>query len=304
MIHPSYYIISDLFSFWGHYGIIIFLFISGYGLVMKYEKKSTTCSYSTFDFIRTHYIKLFNLMIWGFIANMIVNKLCIGYFFHDKWTILGQLLFIINFIPNAHINPGPYWYLGMILQLYIIYILLIHKKSNYSVFFLLVICILLQMFCNPNGDMIYWIRRNFIGCILPFAIGVIYARYHIITNMKYAYITSSLLIAIIFLCNFNYYLWIITPLFIVPLSIRITKASSKCKYLFSFFEKMGIISSSIFIMHPIAHWILLPSENKRLYIYIYIILYLVLSIALGYLYWYYFNKITDGIKWYRNKQKK
>ena len=166
-IHPSYYIISDFFSFWGHYGIVIFLFISGYGLVIKYEKTSNSHSNSIFDFIKRHYLKLFHLMIWGFIANIIVNKLCTGYFFHDKWTIPGQLLFVINLIPNAHINPGPYWYLGMTLQLYIIYIILMSNKNNYSTYFLLVICILLQLLCAPNGDVIFWMRRNFIGCYLP-----------------------------------------------------------------------------------------------------------------------------------------
>lgn len=82
----SNYIISDFFSYWGHYGIVIFLFISGYGLVIKYEKALTPYSNTSYDFIKRHYLKLFNLMIWGFIANMIVNKLCIGYFFHDRWT--------------------------------------------------------------------------------------------------------------------------------------------------------------------------------------------------------------------------
>ena len=301
LIHPSYYIISDFFSYWGHYGIVIFLFISGYGLVIKYEKKTLPVFHNTYDFIKNHYLKLFHLMIWGFFANMIVNKLCIGYFFHDKWTIPGQLLFIINLIPNAHINPGPYWYLGMTLQLYIIYIIIISKKSDYSIYLLLVLCILLQLFCKPDGDVIFWMRRNFIGCFLAFAVGIIAARHHIILHMRYRYFTSIILIAIVFLCNYNFYLWLITPLFIIPLSIHVTKACISYKKLFLFFTKIGDLSSNIFIMHPIAHWLLLPSENKRGYLYL--ILYLVLSIYLGYLYRYFLNSITDGFTYIRNKHR-
>lgn len=303
LIHPSYYFISDFFSYWGHYGIVIFLFISGYGLVMKYEQQSTPFLSNTYDFIKNHYLKLFYLMIWGFIANMIANKLCTGYFFHDKWTIPGQLLFIINLIPNAHINPGPYWYLGMILQLYIIYIIIIARERDYSIYVLLGICILLQLFCNPDGEAIFWMRRNFIGCFLAFAIGIIVARHHIITYMRYSYFTSIMLIVIVFLCNFNFYLWLTAPLFIIPLSIQVTKACTCSKTVFLFFKKIGNLSSSIFIMHPIAHWLLLPSEDKRQYIYFYIILYFILSIFLGYIYSYFLICIKNGFTYNQNKHR-
>ena len=37
---PSGNLIYHLFSFFGHYGVPIFLFLSGYGLVKKYENQS------------------------------------------------------------------------------------------------------------------------------------------------------------------------------------------------------------------------------------------------------------------------
>ncbi len=303
LIHPSYFIISDFFSFWGHYGIVIFLFISGYGLVMKYEQTSVPHKYKTFDFIKKHYVKLFSLMIWGFIANMIVNKLCTDYFFHDIWTIPGQLLLIINLIPNAHINPGPYWYLGMTLQLYIIYIFLIFKKSDYSIYLLLGIFSILQLSCAPDNDFLYWMRRNSIGCFLPFAIGIIFARHqHIIKNVRYNFFIVAFLIAVIFVCNFNYYLWVISPLFIVLLSIIVTKACSRSKVLFHCFERIGRISSTIFIMHPIIHWVLLPNETKRPYIYLYIIVYTILSILLGIIYRNFLNHVSNTNGTSYNKQ--
>ena len=33
--------IASVFSHFGHYGVPIFLFLSGYGLVMKYEKRTS-----------------------------------------------------------------------------------------------------------------------------------------------------------------------------------------------------------------------------------------------------------------------
>lgn len=181
--------------------------------------------------------------------------------------IPGQLLFIINLIPNAHINPGPYWYLGMTLQLYIIYNILLSKRSDYFVFILVCICLILQLLCDPDGGVLYWMRRNFIGCFFPFAIGIIYARHQVNTNMKFTLVIIAILAVAVYFSNFNYYLWLIAPVLIVPLSIQVTKVCTNCKIIFAFFERIGKISSSIFIMHPIVHWILLPTEEKKEYIY-------------------------------------
>ena len=36
--HPSWELIVHLLSFFGHYGVPVFVFLSAYGLVRKYEK--------------------------------------------------------------------------------------------------------------------------------------------------------------------------------------------------------------------------------------------------------------------------
>ncbi len=281
---PSH-LLSDFFSYWGHYGIVIFLFISGYGLEIKYNDQKTRKS--SVSFIISHYKKLFNLMIVGFIANIIVNKIVIGYYFHDKWTILGQLTLLINIIPNAHINPGQFWYLGMILQLYIIYRILIYERSLYVLYTIMSICIILQLTCQAEGNFIFWLRRNFIGNFFPFAIGILFAKKNIIctpmkTKIKLSIIIS--LILFIYISNFYYVLWLLTPIGIIILSIIIIKEAKKHKILSYIFYKIGKISSSIFITHSIAHWILLPTDNKKTYLVIYLIIYLGLCIILGYIY--------------------
>lgn len=277
-------LIVDLFSLLGPYGVVLFLFISGYGLVRKYESSNGN-ELKSIVFIWNHYCKLFKLMIIGFFANMVVNKLCIGYFLHDSWTIPGQLSFLINIIPSAHINPGPYWYLGMILQLYILYRLFIYNRNSMYVILLTLICILLQLICNPNGDVIYWLRRNFIGNLLPFALGILYARYYSrLSNINISITITFLISILIYVSNFFFILWILSPIFVIPVTIYIIKIISKCTFLTSGLTNVGKISAYIFITHSIVHWILLPSDDKHPHIYLYLILYLILCISMGYLY--------------------
>jgi hypothetical protein len=277
-------LIVHAFSFGGHYGVVLFLFVSGYGLVRKYESSNGN-ELKSIVFIWNHYCKLFKLMIIGFFANMVVNKLCIGYFLHDFWTIPGQLSFLINIIPSAHINPGPYWYLGMILQLYILYRLFIYNRNSMYVILLTLICILLQLICNPNGDVIYWLRRNFIGNLLPFALGILYARYYSrLSNINISITITFLISILIYVSNFFFILWILSPIFVIPVTIYIIKIISKCTFLTSGLTNVGKISAYIFITHSIVHWILLPSDDKHPHIYLYLILYLILCISMGYLY--------------------
>ena len=62
---------SDLFihffSFLGHYGVPVFLFISGYGLVKKYEAAPGGDGLA-WAFIKKHFLKLFRLMFIGYLV--------------------------------------------------------------------------------------------------------------------------------------------------------------------------------------------------------------------------------------------
>ena len=70
-----------IISFFGHYGVPVFLFLSAYGLVLKYEKSADGNMLLTgreglgcvTDFMKQHYKKLFKMMILGFVAFTMVD---------------------------------------------------------------------------------------------------------------------------------------------------------------------------------------------------------------------------------------
>ena len=201
---------SDLFihilSFFGHYGVPVFLFISGYGLVKKYEappsapegatnvsvpdgnvapsgaEGGASSSSLSFPFLLRHFRKLFRLMIWGFLLFVAVYFLR-----HDdgatvySWDrIAAQLTMTVNFLyehPDRIIKPGPYWYFGLMMQIYALYIFVIHRwRSNWLLLALVAVCWMVQVIV-PAPDVLSFVRYNFIGGVLPFALGVALARY-------------------------------------------------------------------------------------------------------------------------------
>lgn len=170
-------------SFFGHYGVPVFLFISGFGLVYKYER-STPTRVRALPFIGFHYAKLLRLMFLGYIGFAVVSYLHPhGYHGYTVGRVIAQLLMYINLMPDPDhiIKPGPYWYFGLMLQLYIVYRLVLYRRSSAVTLALIVLCTAVQAFFPPSvdegGEILNRIRYNFIGGMLPFGAGILYARH-------------------------------------------------------------------------------------------------------------------------------
>ena len=120
---PDWTLPVHLLSFFGHYGVPVFLFLSAYGLVMKYEKGNKPAP-AIVPFVRYHYLKLFKMMMVGFVAFTIVDAMTPGQWRYTLVNIIAQLGMFNNVMPDPDhiIWPGPFWFFGLMLQLYIIYI--------------------------------------------------------------------------------------------------------------------------------------------------------------------------------------
>lgn len=126
----------------------MFLFISGFGLVYKYER-STPTRVRALPFIGFHYAKLLRLMFLGYIGFAVVSYLHPhGYHGYTVGRVIAQLLMYINLMPDPDhiIKPGPYWYFGLMLQLYIVYRLVLYRRSSAVTLALIVLCTAVQAF--------------------------------------------------------------------------------------------------------------------------------------------------------------
>ncbi|MCD8291345.1 MAG: acyltransferase [Prevotella sp.] len=283
------------FSFFGHYGVPVFLFISGFGLVRKYEQNLSVVNQgasiqngvSIVHFIKSHYLKLLRLMFLGYIGFAIVCYLHPhGYHGYTPGRVIAQLLMYINFLPNPDriIKPGPYWFFSLMLQLYIIYRLLLYRRRSLYVIILIVVCWLVEAVNYPAADVggviLNRLRYNFIGGMLPFGLGILYAR-HGIELHRHDYISVLVISAIVvFAGSFAFWSWLWVPAFVV------TGAVATVRLIPDRFLKpcvwAGAISSALFVVHPITREIII-SMSYRGYVYSGIIVYLLVSVAMAYL---------------------
>ena len=313
---------SDLFihffSFLGHYGVPIFLFISGYGLVKKYEaqpkggepasaKEASPSGRFGGAFIKKHFLKLFRLMIIGYLVFIGIYLLrhSDGAQVYSWDRVLAQLTMTINFFyfdPDHIIKPGPYWYFGLMLQLYILYILVIHRwRSNWLLAALAIGSVALESCFVDSPDWLNYIRYNFIGALLPFCMGIWIARgEEPLSNsippscspagapiLRFFTLHSSLftlVVSALFVLfgSLSFWTWLLVPVFVVTGAIATVKliSNSSLFTLHSSLSWFGSISAMLFVMHPIARELII-SHYRRIDIYGGVFIYLLSSVALA-----------------------
>jgi peptidoglycan/LPS O-acetylase OafA/YrhL len=117
---------KDIFSFLGWYGVAIFLFLSGYGLTLKYGF-TTQQPFKAGTFVWKHLKRVFLLMIlpytWFAIRHLLRSQ---------SLPVLMQITLTSNiFRPNG-ISPGVFWFFGLIAQFYIFFALIRKYSSTRS----------------------------------------------------------------------------------------------------------------------------------------------------------------------------
>ena len=325
LTNPDELLPVHLLSYFGHYGVPVFLFLSGFGLVKKYETSPdpskggeglrTEGAWQALlpfgeagrGFILYHYLKLLRMLIVGFVLFLVVDAVTPGRFAFHWDNVLAQLLMYINVLPEPDkiIWPGIYWFFGLMMELYIVYRLLLYRRQAWLVVGLIVVCWLLQVFCDPDGETLNRLRYNCIGGMLPFGLGVLFGGAEVRgyggTRILLLRIIPSKVISrprtpapphlrIIFLLlalasiplviamSFSFHSWLWIPVVIIIGTIAMVKAMPDA--ILKFFVFFGTYSAAMFVAHPVARKLFITVAWRQ-DIYDGLMLYVVVAIALS-----------------------
>lgn len=272
-----------IFSFWGWYGVPVFLFLSGYGLTYKHEIKGKRVE--IWSFLCRNFKKLFLLLAPAFVLFVGVN-----YYLNDKLPsitdVVGQLTMTLNLYDARAIVPGVYWYFGVTLQLYIIYLLFHYRRSQYLLFGLTILSLLIGVYfayAEHLSEFHFKFRHNSPLWLSVFTLGIWTARNHSTPVLRWldTHLSVSLpaLLIGMLVSSVCRPLWVLSPLFSVALLLLIARHWN-CKPL----AWVGSISAGVFVCHPIMREFALKGvelEYNRLLV---CVLYVALSLLLGFAY--------------------
>ena len=266
--NPDMNLPLHLLSFFGHYGVPIFLFLSAYGLVLKYEATPELMSErarlkGAWPFIRTHFLKLFKMMFAGFVAFTMVDMMTPKshhYEFMDIISLLGMFNNVLE-EPNEIIWPGTFWFFGLMLQLYIVYRLLLYRRHWGWIVGAMVVCTAIQLCCGPESEELNRVRYNFIGGMLPFGMGLLYSRYVQLPPSKLYHVLTVLFVAgMIYTFSMDYLTWYLVPVLVIVFAISLVKILPAVVN--GWLEWVGSISAAMFVCHPIARKIFIPVSYR------------------------------------------
>lgn len=255
--------INIIFSYLGHYGVQIFIFISGYGLAVS--AKRNTLSWGKFmqNRMRKIYPLLIIALLFFFLFSIYINyRLPV---FKELRSMFYKLLFVHTLIPNEGLSlNGPWWFFGLIVQLYMLFPLLfrlINKHNTKALFgiwlisYLIVFPFVLSVVKLPSE---LYIMQNFPGHAPEFALGIWFA---LNTDKKINPIWFVAAAAFFVLGNFHIAFYPFTFLSISYMSIVAYMSVRRCES--RFLEFFGTISMFLFATHGQFRWPLVVASQKE-----------------------------------------
>ena len=287
----------QLLSYFGHYGVPVFLFLSAFGLTLKYEQPSRDGAQSpaVWQFVRLHYMKLLRMMIPGFVVFVTVDYLTRGPRGYAAENVIALFGMFANLLPspNEVIWPGPYWFFGLMMQLYLVYRLLLFRRHWSFTVGLVVACWIVQACCLPEGDALRYVRYNFVGGMLPFGAGLLAARYLRLPQVdvsrfhwlfRFAVVSASVVAG----C-FLFHTWLWVPLAVCVAAVCLVKSVPE-RWLLPM-EWIGTVSAAMFVIHPVFRKIFIPI-SQRGEVYDGLLLYVITTVAFSWL----LQQVMDRMK--------
>lgn len=305
-------VIYNIFSFIGWVGVPVFVFLSGYGLTVKYKNRSQIIGVK--KYITHSYLKLLYLILPA--VMLVIPYQFFSVSFVRAIKSVFSLTFLNTIIPAGLLNfslPSSlptFWYLSLTFQLYLIFLLLVKVKDNLKLATIGIVFLLITVALGPdfypNEVLLRYERLNCIGWIPFFILGIIIARgncVHLVKSDIWKVIVIILIsFILLFVTNSNYYFWVFLPFvalsFFYSLAVLIDKLRHKSISLW-----LGKNSMYIFVAHPLAILLFQEAFKKGMGLQLPIVtllgIYIALFIILALMYKYMHERL---LIWFDNKR--
>jgi peptidoglycan/LPS O-acetylase OafA/YrhL len=277
-----------ILAFAGHYGLQLFIFISGYGLTVRYAYKV----YSYKGFIKKRLVKLYpvftiallGLLVYKFIIfnNELNSEVFIDFIL--RYTLLANLIPKEVFVLN-----GPFWFYSMIVQLYLLFplLLFIIKKNIKYLYLIAVLTFLIVLVFNQHlSGLNFSLFYNFIGHLPVFVFGIVYAFKGDLIN-KHLKWMSFVAIIILGLSIYNIYFWHLSYLAFLVLFLSVHLFLKKIRFpkvLSQFIVFTGGLSYYLFAVHGFLRtpWVYLANKaDSDIFNHLFLLVFLTISFGVA-----------------------
>ncbi|MBI9033394.1 MAG: acyltransferase family protein [Bacteroidales bacterium] len=246
-------IINLSFSFLGHFGVQLFIFISGYGLAKSYLNKKPGWG----TFLQQRIIKIYPSLLVGIAVLWIYTIITKSSLPGDVWwyQISLKLLMIHTIIPGESLSiNGPWWFFGLIFQLYLLFPILYKVLNRWGVRGFVVLnaaaYVLIYTLYTVLKDEKIFIMANAPGHIPEFALGIFLAMRPKMQIRKVWLWVAGLVFAVgNYKFNLYPFTFIAISFLLVPLLLSWANKYSDLRLKQSWIVKYGQLSMFVFAVH-------------------------------------------------------
>lgn len=282
--------INYFFTYFGHFGVQIFIFASGYGLAKQFmnNKPSGYGRYITPKLLKIYVLMVFGLMCY-FAILYPFGRINTDIFFSFASS---TLLLYNNFSYDTILyypHSGTWWYFSLIIQLYLIFPLLYNLLNKYKMkgFYISLVgsVILIYVLLPLTESFNFPIFGNFVGHLPEFILGIGLAMFKDI-RLKYKTVLPAALIVFI-LSNFYQYIHplsflsatVLIMILLYPLCDKLPKLIEKPIYF------IGTISMFMFVINSMvrAYTSIYIYGKSQLYIFVLALIHLSIVIFISYI---------------------
>lgn len=249
----------DIISFFGHYGVAIFLFLSGFGLVMKYEvnkPKEKTWPFAS-SFIAYNWLKLTRLCVVGSASYIVIISLTSNPVIFNWRTVIYTITMTANLRGLLPV-PGAFWFFGLMIQLYVVYCVVMYRFRHWSVCAVSIIFSLVLQYCFQSSSYAStMIHLNFPGQLTAFCAGILVARHakDVKVNRIVWLLIFLLSITLSSILGMSFVGWMFVPLTIIIGAIAFIRVLPQRIY--APLRWIGVVSAAVFVAHPVLRDLLL-----------------------------------------------
>lgn len=247
---------NTLFSYFGHYGVQVFIFISGFGLTISMLHRQRTWAVFVGERLRKIYPILFTGIIVYFFSYLLLRGELISH--HILIQLFYKVLFIHTLLPEEGTElVGPWWFFGLIVQLYLLFPLLYNliKKIQWKALLLIALVSYSWILFSQYELRALWnvpLLQNAPGHIVEFSLGIWFAL-NKDKNFHWLWCVGAILLFCLgnfYQCFFPFTFISVTIIFLFAFPF-IKQCCNAIPYVSTALIKLGALSMLLFVTHTI-----------------------------------------------------
>jgi peptidoglycan/LPS O-acetylase OafA/YrhL len=251
-VHQPPLAIQAIFSFFGHFGVQIFIFLSAYGLAKKYWDSPPRWTTFMAGRIRKLFPK-FGLIVLPWFISFAIS---VGLFTATKRVGLELVLMFVGLsplLPGYGLPPvGPWWFIPFIIQCYAIWPILRRLTRRFGWPGLAVLSILCVVIARAADPMLaHWSVNLFltpVGNMPVLCFGIVAARYPFRIDAPIAFSACAILmLGLVYAA-----LWPATFLAALLLALWLYRKARRRLRNYPLLERIGHYSCLIFLLNGIV----------------------------------------------------